>query len=317
MVYCIVPGGVSGKVRRSVERALRAHEEVATLAERRRADRRMRAERRLHDAARPAWAERRRVRYPDGRRVAERRATLVPVGVPDAMPRAVRQYAAALTFFAPLEIPHELRSDVDAVRALVRFQSGEQEVAELYRRWFDPVYTYLSLTLERGADVESHVATALAAALEAASEAAPAPAQVRAWLFGIAYDTVRADAGAARRPLNGHRHERAEPPVDDGEAVLKWVTDEDLLLLIGRRPAQERHVLVLHYFAGLSFDEIAEVLRIHPAGAAELHRSAVEALDATLAAVAPGARGEERHQMGRLTHQTPVLHRRRRALLAV
>jgi RNA polymerase sigma factor (sigma-70 family) len=320
MVYCVMPRGVAAKIQRSVDRALRDRDGITVVTERRDADRRGHGDRRGAPRSRTLWAERRRIRYADGRRVAERRAALVPVGMPSGVPRAVHQHAAAVAFFEPLDVPADLLEDTDGVRAIVRFQAGELDLGELYRRWFDPIYTYLSVTLDRSADVEAHVATVLAEALRALEEVSPSPAQLRPWLFAIAYDTASAHSSRPARPRgpvngNGHRAFAAVPGGEDER--LDWLSDDDLMLLIDRRPQDERHVLVLRYFAGLSYSEIGEVMAVAPAEAVALHRAAVESLDAMLAAVSHGHGVEERHSMGRLIQQTPVLHRRRRALLAV
>lgn len=315
MVYCVVPSDMAGRVKRSIERALRDDTEATVLTERRDCERRDGSERREGASGASAAAERRRVGYVDGRRVAERRAVLVPVPAPCDLGRAVRQHAGDVSFLEPLQIPADFREDIEAVRAIVRFKSGERDFSELYRRWFDSVYTYLSVTLDRGADVELHVSTTLADALRELSGATPGPMQVRSWLFGLAHRAARPRALELSRPLavNGNGVSELDDTAEDG---LAWLSDEDLLLLIERRPPAERHLLVLRYFAGLSFAEVASIMGIEPSAAVTLHRSAVASLDATLAGVSRSPRMEERHPMGRLMHQTPALRQRRRALLA-
>ncbi|HVE68413.1 MAG TPA: sigma-70 family RNA polymerase sigma factor [Solirubrobacteraceae bacterium] len=287
---------------------------MAVVREERAGERRADRDRRQAVEARDAWSERRRIRYADGRRVADRRAVLVPVAPPADLPRTARAHVAEVAFLEALEVPGDLRENVEAVRAIIRFQSGDRDLAELYSRWFDTLYTYLQVTLDRGADVESHVSAVLAEALRDATHAAPPPAGVRAWLFGIAYRVSQpaciqtpAAPGASNDPAIA----------DNVRTVLDWVKDDDLVLLIERRPPAERHVLVLRYFAGLGLGEIATAMECSPGNVEALLRAAVEALDASLAAVTRSPRVEGRHPMGRLTHQTPALRQRRRALLAV
>ncbi|MDX6648843.1 MAG: hypothetical protein QOJ97_794 [Solirubrobacteraceae bacterium] len=319
MVYCIVPSEMAGRVRRSVERGTRDRPDIAVLAEHRRGERRERAERRRASEPRAAWADRRRIRYVSGRRVAERREVLVPVAAPVDLPRAVRAHIADVLFVEALEVPADFREDIETIRAIVRFQAGERDFAELYGRWFDSIYTYLSVTLERGADVEAQVASVLSEALRQLPEVAPGPAQLRPWLFAIAYDGARAvpSGHLTRAPANGNGHRPADPAQSEGQGALDWLSDDELVLLIERRPLPERHVLVLRYFAGLGFAEIGEVMAVDAGVALALHDTAVDSLDSTLAAATRSPRVENRHQMGRLIQQTPVLHRRRRALLAV
>lgn len=315
MAYCVVPPNMAGRARRSIERAVRDEADVEILVERRSRDRRGGPERRRGPVGYVPALERRRVGYPDGRRVAERRAVLVPVEAPSGLGRTVGRHDAELSFLEPLDVPEDFRADIEAVRAIVRFKSGESDFAELYDRWFDPVWIYLSVTLDRGVDVELQVSITLADAFRELAGAVPSPTQVRAWLFGLAYRTARPRGLELPRPLTADGGPL--PELDDpGEPGLSWLTDDDLLLLIERRPPAERHVLVLRYFAGLAFVEIASIMGIEASGAVALHRAAVASLDATLAGVGRSPRMEERHPMGRLIHQTPALRQRRRALLA-
>jgi hypothetical protein len=91
--------------------------------------------------------------------------------------------------------------------------------------------------------------------------------------------------GRSLTPALAGRQGGFEPSPTEGVG-LGWQADEDLPLLIGRRPAAERH------------------------------RGALRALETTLSAVTRSPRVAGRHPMSRLGHQTPVLTRRRRALLA-
>jgi DNA-directed RNA polymerase specialized sigma24 family protein len=316
MVYCVVSREATSRVRRSVERGMRDRSDIAVLRERRTDERRQQPERREASEPRASWADRRRIRYMSGRRVAERRETLVPVAEPGGLPRAVRGHSAAVSFVEALEVPADFREDIETVRAIVRFQAGERDFAELYGRWFDTVYTYLRVTLDRATDVEPQVAAVFAEALRQLPRVAPGPAQLRSWLFGIVYDAARAvPPGDIVRASNGHAPARSSE--DDAQDALDWLSDDELVLLIERRPLPERHVLVLRYFAGLGWADIGEVMAVDPDVALSLHEMAVDSLDSTLAAATRSPRVENRHQMGRLIQQTPVLHRRRRALLAV
>jgi DNA-directed RNA polymerase specialized sigma24 family protein len=315
MVYCVVSREVAGRIRRSVERGMRDRPDITVLRERRSEERRERPERRQASEPRAAWADRRRIRYVSGRRVAERREALVAVAAPTGLPRAVRTHLAAVSFVEALEVPADFREDIETVRAIVRFQAGERDFAELYGRWFDSIYTYMRVTLDRASDVEGQVAHVISEALRQLPRVAPGPAQLRSWLFGIVYDGARAiPLGDDIRPINGHGPRSAG--AEDRHA-LDWLSDEELVLLIERRPLPERHVLVLRYFAGLGWADIGEVMAVDADVALSLHEMAVDSLDSTLAALTRSPRVEDRLQMGRLIQQTPVLHRRRRALLAV
>jgi DNA-directed RNA polymerase specialized sigma24 family protein len=314
MIYCVVPGDLAPKVARILERSWRDDPSIAVVMERRASDRRQTGGRRAAGRVRSAGtSEGRRVRYPDGRRIAERRATLVPVAGP-AWPRGVRRHADRLVFGAPLQPPPELREAVDSVRAIVRFQSGDQRsVRELYERYFDRVYTYLRATIKHRSYAEERTRDVFLRMVEELPRLALAPAQVEPWLFGIAHRaTLEAVAELALNTdasaWGGSEHHA------DGAESLEWLNDDELQLLIERAPMEERHVLMLRYMARLSFVDLGVVLGIAPDAAVELHRRAVSALDASLATMSRGPQAGGRHAMSRFTSQTPVLRQRRRAL---
>jgi DNA-directed RNA polymerase specialized sigma24 family protein len=313
MVYCVVPSHVA-RLRRSLERALAGREGFEVVVDGRGGERRAPEDRRHARGAIYSGDERRRVNYLNGRRVAERRTLLVPVSAPADLPRTVRANLGAVSFVEPLESPADLREDVEAVRAIVGYQSGERDLAELYTRWVDPVFTYLRVTADRGVDVEVEVARALAELLREARHAAPDPTQLRPWLFGLVHSIAR-PLSVKSPAANGNGATADE--VGNVRTSLDWLSDEDLVLLIERRPPAERHLMVLRYFAGLSLAEIADVMDLGVNEAAEVHESAVGALESSLHAVTRSPRVEGRHPMGRLTHQTRVLNQRRRALLAL
>jgi RNA polymerase sigma-70 factor (ECF subfamily) len=309
---------VAASVRLSIERALRDEPLVTVVCERRADERRLVGDRRgPFDSARFDDVERRRVRYGDGRRIAERRATLFPVVIPN-LPSSIERLAPPLAFVEPLDAPPELEAALETVRAIVRFQAGEADAfMVLYRRWFDPLYAYLRIVLDDPSEVDQRLCAVFSAAIEEIPRFAPGPAQIRAWLFAIAYrvSCARALGSAPGVPAYvGH----GAGDVDDvpGDVDFAWLTDEELLMFVERRPPAERHALALRYLAGLSFAEIADVMGLARRGVADLHRAAIRSLEATLTEVARSPRVGGRLPMSRLGHETPVLYRRRRALLA-
>jgi DNA-directed RNA polymerase specialized sigma24 family protein len=318
MVYCVVPPEVAPRVRRLFDHALGDTPGVAVIHERRGAERRRAEDRRVAADDAPGGGERRQVLYASGRRVAERRATLVPVARP-RLPRKAEHNADQVWFVEPLEVPPQLEQDIDAVRAIARFQAGERDMfAELYGRWFDPIYTYLRVVLGRPAEADQRVCTVFAQMLRELPRVAPTLGQIRAWIFGFAYQAAPFERSELARPTpaNGAAH-----PVTPGdgaleESCLDGLTDDDLLVLVARRPRAERHLLMLRYLAGLRFDEIAEILGLHLRETVELHGSTLSAVEATLAAVTRSQRVGGQLPMSQAKDQTRVLYRRRRALLA-
>ena len=316
MIYCVVPSDLAPKVGRLLERSWSHDPSIQVVVERRASDRRRPGEQRAAGRVRPmGTSERRQVRYADGRRIAERRATLVPVAGP-AWPRGARRHAERLVFVAPLEPPPELRDAVDSVRAIVRFQLGDQRsVRELYERYFDRVYTYLRATIKHRLYAEERTRDVFVRMVEELPRLALGPMQVEPWLFGIAHRATlaaMADLELATEASAGGGEESHA----DGAESLEWLSDDELQLLIERAPMEERHVLMLRYMARLSFVDIGAVLGIAPDAALDLHHRAVCALDASLATMTRGPQAGGRHAMSRLAAQTPVLRQRRRALAA-
>jgi DNA-directed RNA polymerase specialized sigma24 family protein len=262
--------------------------------------------------------ERRRVLYADGRRVTERRAVLVPV-VPPELPAKLRRQVARLVFLEALEMPPGAHDDIESVRAIVRLQVGDHEAfADLYRGWFDRVYAYLRLTLNRGTDYDSQVCAVFVEALSEATRSAPSIADVRAWVLALVY---RVASEGRRALVVGGDGSRTSPcTAKEGaahDARLTSLTDDDLLLLIGRRPLAERHVLLLGYLGGLRSEQVARIMELEASQVRDLHRLAMTSIEASLSAIVRSPRMAGRLPMSRLHRTSRVLDRRRRALLVV
>ena len=178
------------------------------------------------------------------------------------------------------------------VRLMVDYQSGRAEAFEgLYaalagvlRRHFEAV--------SRGAAADDLVQDTFMEIHRSRRTYLP-PLPVRAWVFGIARNVVRRHRRLAwrraRRDAFGALVGDAAAPAASGaphHAIDVRDVDDALRQL---SPAR-RHAWELHHVQGLSFEEIARVLRI-PVGAAKLRSSrAMGALRAALGVV----KGERR-----------------------
>lgn len=132
----------------------------------------------------------------------------------------------------------------------------------LYDRYFDRVLGYARLRIRDAAtceDVTSHVfTTALAQIGRFRGQGSFA-----GWLFQIARNAVH----------DVHRQRVIEPLSDDRaaveptpeERVLEHERAKELHALIRRLAPEQQHLLALRYGAGLSFDEIGEILNSTPA----------------------------------------------------
>jgi RNA polymerase sigma factor (sigma-70 family) len=133
----------------------------------------------------------------------------------------------------------------------------------LFERHFDAVYRYLDrrvgpqLAEELAADTFVQALTHLSSYDRARPDARP-------WLFGIATNLLRHHARSEHRRLIAYRRaavEQASSPVipdDLGAALIAPAFIE----VIRRMPSEQRDVLLLHAWADLSYEEIAEALQI-------------------------------------------------------
>lgn len=138
--------------------------------------------------------------------------------------------------------------------------------ADLYARYFDPIYWYCRRRLhspEAAEDAAAHVfANALAAGPRWADPA------LRSWLFAIAHNVVanarRAAGVSPDEPLDAALLLADGAPSPDSEIIAAEARDE-VRRAIATLPDDQRHVVELR-MAGLTGPEIARVLgRSHAA----------------------------------------------------
>lgn len=295
-VQCLVPADLA-----RIEPAMRRHgaeHGVEIVLERRRIDRRASDERRgaawPSEASSAIDAERRRVRNVGGRRVGERRATLIPVAPPAELPRRAQPYAQRLVFVERLDLGAELREDLDTARIVTRWQAGDRAVfAELYTRYFDRVYAYLRIALNDAHEAEDATQQVFIQMMEALSRYELRSTPVRGWLFRIVRNSAISHArrsGRMRVEEPSALDQRREAREDQSQPqVLEWMSDSDMVVLVERLPLAQRQVLLLRYMLDLSFQEIADILYRSPEAVRQLHQRALDSLRARLDALGRGA----------------------------
>jgi RNA polymerase sigma-70 factor, ECF subfamily len=272
-VYCLYPAELQTRLGRTIARFASEHGAVA-VAERRRSDRRSRGDRRTvswsADGACASVLERRRIRNDDGRRVAERRATLIPVSAPAPLPRRLRSVAEEIVFVEAIDLGEEHAEDVDTARLVTRLQAGECDLfATLYNRYFDRIYGYLRVTLHDGHEAEDVTQHVFMRMLENLPNFELRSVPFRAWLFKIVRNDAithlqRRNRVSVEDPAEIDRlrdHAEADP-LDDG--VLDWLSDQDLIVLVSRLPLNQRQVIMLRYMLDLTAPEIAAILDRSP-----------------------------------------------------
>lgn len=174
-----------------------------------------------------------------------------------------------------------IETDAEVIRASVdqpeRFES-------IFDRHAARVYRYLRRRVG-AALAEELVGETFTRAFRARADFGGSRPTALPWLYGIALNLVRMHVRAERRRERAYRASAAEPVVplstSDVDArldarALGPALDEALAAL----PTDQREVLLLHAWAGLSPGEIAEALSISTITArTRLHRARVKAAE--------------------------------------
>jgi RNA polymerase sigma-70 factor (ECF subfamily) len=195
--------------------------------------------------------------------------------------------------------------DLDTARLVTRLQAGEDEAFEhLYLRYFDRVYAYLRVSLRDAHEAEDAAQQVFLKLYEALPRYERRHQPFRAWMFTIARNEavdrlrkrgavdVEDPAALSRRRDSAANHEALGP--------LRWMSDDEMLLLIERLSPLQRQVLLLRYMMDLSCTEVAEVLGRSPESVRQLQHRALEFLRGRLQSLGrQPARRFARHPMRR------------------
>ncbi len=154
----------------------------------------------------------------------------------------------------------ERDADLAAVRAA---QVDRAAFEVIYRRYLDRVYSYAFYQLGDHHDAEDVTERVFMAALAALPGFREQGASFRAWLFGIAHNTIanvhRTRARRRAQPL-ADDFDRAAPEADPA-AILDRAEDRHRILRAVSALAEDRRqVILLRFVDGLSTQEISQVL---------------------------------------------------------
>jgi RNA polymerase sigma-70 factor (ECF subfamily) len=319
VVYCIVPESLAAELHDPLREHFRNDPTVHVVVEQRGRERRKVEDRRGMRAPVPEEGDRRRVRAQTGRRVAQRRASVVPTE-PPALPDFAAPHLELLQFVERLEPSTIEQEDADTGRLVARLQAGERDSFNtLYLRYFDRVYAYLSIALQDAHEAEDATQEVFIRVMQALPGYERRTVPFRAWLFRI----VRNDA------INRIRQRRRLTPEDPDEVVrmtertgdmpapdsLDWLDDQQMLALIEQLPLAQRQVIVLRYMLELRAVEIATVLDRSPEAIRQLHQRAMRFLRQRLAersqAEGTTSRRVRPKAMTRLPRHSPVIRARK------
>lgn len=316
-MYCVVPHDLAAELHDYLRKHWRDEPAIEVVVEMRASDRR-RAERRRE--RRRVAEDRRRVKGSQGRRIADRRASIVSAEPPAELPRRARRFAERLRFVERVELGARRTEDIESNRLVARLQAGDESAFNLlYLRYFDRVYGYARVALRDSHEAEDVAQQVFMRVISAIPRYQARPGvPFRAWLFRIARNAV-IDALPKRQrtqpedpaKLDLRREASAKEEV---EAALGWLTDADVYLFVERLPVAQRQVLVLRYMLDLTTDEIAEVLDRTTKSVRQLQSRALRTLEDRLTTIGRQPRGVRRSPMMVRLKPAPVLAARRFAL---
>ena len=141
---------------------------------------------------------------------------------------------------------------------MLDFQRGSREAfEELFARYREPLYGFFHRRLANSDRAEDLAQETFLAVIRAAIRYEPR-AQVKTYLYGIALKVLAAE----RRKLSGN-----EPPLnedDEHERAADGPSEEALWVrqALEKLDANEREILMLREYEQLSYEEIAELLRL-------------------------------------------------------
>jgi RNA polymerase sigma-70 factor (ECF subfamily) len=323
MVYCLIPRDLAPKLHEPLRRHFRDDPSTEVVVECRSSDRRAVGDRRKVSEPRDAASERRRIRSISGRRISERRASLIELDAPE-LPRKARPHADRLLFVERLEPSDQQLEDADTARLVMSIQAGDADAFSLlYMRYFDRVYSYLRLLVASAHDAEEVAQQVFLKVLEGIPAYERRQAPFRGWLFTIVRNQAVNQLARSNRlePVDPHTLElREDPPLSEHDIpALDWISDGDLVMLVQRLPLAQRQVLLLRFMVDLPHSEIANILGRSPTEVRKLQFRATTFLRDRLTALgrAPqeGPSRGRRAGWRRRARQAPVLRERRFALL--
>jgi RNA polymerase sigma factor (sigma-70 family) len=135
----------------------------------------------------------------------------------------------------------------------------------LFERHFDVVYGYLARRVGP-ALAEELAAETFTTAFEKRRRFDPDVADARPWIFGIAVNLLRTRYRKERRELRALARTGVDPVLGEDQALLEPVerhlAARELAAALARLGAKDREILLLYFWADLSYEAIAVALDI-------------------------------------------------------
>ncbi|MFC1893293.1 sigma-70 family RNA polymerase sigma factor [Chloroflexota bacterium] len=155
----------------------------------------------------------------------------------------------------------------------------ENRLASLYDEYFDRIARYIYARLGDRNEAENLAGDVFLKALESLKSYRERGIPMQAWLFRIAHnvlvDHLRKRGRIATVPIDGVQIEAREDPAGTAEKSIEM---ERVNEAMQKLTPEQREVVQLRFFGGLSSKEAGAILRKSDGAVREMQRSAVEKL---------------------------------------
>jgi RNA polymerase sigma-70 factor (ECF subfamily) len=169
--------------------------------------------------------------------------------------------------------------DEELVRAAQR--GDVAAFGQVYERYFDKVYSYLSFKLGNPTEAEDLAGQVFLKAMESLRGYKWTGVPFQAWLFRIAHnlmvDNLRRRSKRTSEPLDEALPD-GRPDADPEERLAEKLTRQGLIEAVERLTELQRQVIHLKFAAGLSNAEVAHIMGKTEGAVKALQHAALQAL---------------------------------------
>jgi RNA polymerase sigma-70 factor (ECF subfamily) len=167
----------------------------------------------------------------------------------------------------------------EAKKKIDEQREKENRLAGLYDEYFDRIARYIYVRLADRNEAENLAGEVFVKALESLKSYKERGIPMQAWLFRIAHnvsvDYLRKRGRIATVPIDGVQIEAKEDPV---ATVEKSIEMEKVNEAMQKLTPEQREVVRLRFFGGLSSKEVGAILSKSDGAVREMQRAAVEKL---------------------------------------
>jgi RNA polymerase sigma-70 factor (ECF subfamily) len=172
-----------------------------------------------------------------------------------------------------LDTSAEVKNQVDEQR------EKEGRLASLYEEYFDRIAHYIYVRIGDKSEAEDLAGDVFLRALESLKSYKERGIPMQAWLFRIAHnvsvDYLRKKGRGTTVPIEGATITTGEDPAALAEQNIKMEKVRDAMQKL---TPEQREVVRLRFFGGLSSKEVGAILRKSDGAVREMQRAAVERL---------------------------------------